>query len=95
MKSKKTSCCQHLSVCSFAIAIGVCWGLGMFLTAILAMLFGLGVPFVDLFSSIYIGFSASIAGAFLGLFWGFLDGFVGGAIIAFVYNYCCSKCRSK
>ncbi len=94
MKNKKAFCCQnHLKVCNFGIAIGITWGVGMFLTAIIAMLFGLAVPFVELFSSIYLGFSVSILGAFLGLFWGFIDGFVGGAMIALIYNFFCCKCQ--
>lgn len=87
-----------LSVCGFGTAFGVIWGLSMLLLAWLAASFDLGLPLVDLFGSLYVGFSADFGGAFIGLGWGLLDGFIFGALLAVVYNlsvcYCkCPYCK--
>lgn len=92
MENGKNSCCSKLSVCNLGMAVGITWALTMFLCALLTMFFGIASPFVDIFSSIYWGFDATIIGAILGLFWGFIDGFIGGALVAFFYNLCACKC---
>src|SRR5579862_9221494 len=94
------SCCSKLSVCNLGSALGIVWGLSMFLLAILTMLFGVASPFVDIFSSLYWGYDATPMGAILGLIWGFIDGFIMGALIAFFYNLCacrcpCSSCKAN
>jgi hypothetical protein len=48
--------------------------------------FGWGIKWVEIISSLYIGFKPSILGAIIGAIWGFVDGAIGGAIIALVYN---------
>lgn len=95
MKSDKScgvSGCGKLSVCNFAMALGIVWGLSMFLCALLSMTNGMAMPIVEVFSSIYLGFEPSFLGALMGLFWGFIDGFVFGGLLAFFYNYCSCKC---
>ncbi|VVB85336.1 Uncharacterised protein [uncultured archaeon] len=51
-----------------------------------ASIFGWGTKFVDVMSSVYIGFTPSFLGGIIGAVEGFFDGAIGGAIIAFVYN---------
>lgn len=92
MDNRKKCYCGSLSICNLGMAIGVVWGLSMFLVTILTMAYGIGSPFVDIFSSIYWGLDASLLGSVFGLFWGFVDGFIGGALIAIVYNFCAARC---
>ncbi len=95
MDHDKKSCCSKLSVCNLGTAIGLVWGLSMFIGAILTSLAGLASPFVDIYSSIYLGYDATIIGAVIGLIWGFIHGFIVGALIAFFYNYCACRCPCK
>lgn len=92
MKNGDHVCCSKLSVCNLATAVGIVWGLAMFFCALLTMLFGIGSPFVDIFSSIYWGLDSTIIGALLGLLWGFIGGFLFGGLVAFFYNYCAANC---
>lgn len=100
MRKNDNTCCTKLSVCNLGLAVGLVWGLAMFVTVYLSIWFGLGIPFVEIFSTIYIGYDFTPVGSLLGLFWGFLDGFIGGALIAFFYNLfscCCpyKSCKTK
>lgn len=83
---------NKLSICNLGMALGIVWGLIMFLAAILSFFFGIGMPIVEIFGTIYWGFDASLIGAVLGLLWGFIAGFIIGALVAFFYNYCATKC---
>ncbi len=67
------------------IATGVFWAICVFVAGIFAMS-GWGVALVTALASLYIGYSASILGAFIGAVWAFIDGFVAGFIIAWIYN---------
>lgn len=66
-------------------AIGVLWALYVFCLGICAM-FGWGSALIAPFASLYIGYSASIAGAIIGGIWAFCDGFIAGYVIAWIYN---------
>ena len=74
--------CQPLAL---GIAIGVLWALYVGCVGITAM-FGWGTGLIAPLASLYIGYSASVIGAFIGAVWAFFDGFVAGIIIAWVYN---------
>lgn len=75
-----------LGVISFGLAIGTTWGVFVFILGIMAALFGWGVEAAQILSSIYIGFSPTIAGTFAGAVWGFVDGLIAGVMIAWLYN---------
>jgi hypothetical protein len=47
---------------------------------------GLDCSFMENFSTIYIGYSVSWAGAVVGALWGFVDGLIGGLAFAWLYN---------
>ena len=66
---------------AFGMAMGVLWAFSMFLMGMLAMFGNWGVPFVELFSSFYIGYSATFMGSIIGAVWGFADGFIGGFLL--------------
>lgn len=92
MDQDKKLCSTRLSVCNLGAAVGITWGLMMFVVSFLTMLFGIGSPFVDIFSSIYWGFDATVIGSLVGFFWGLVFGYIFGALVAFFYNYCSCKC---
>lgn len=74
--------CQPIAL---GVAIGVLWALYVGGLGITAM-FNWGTALVTPLASLYIGYSASIAGAVIGAIWAFFDGFVAGAVIAWIYN---------
>jgi hypothetical protein len=76
---------DKLRVKKVALAAGITWGIYMLLCGWTAI-FGWGDSIVGVFSSIYLGYSASFLGGILGGIWGFFDGLIAGAIFAFVYN---------
>ena len=89
-KRKKTTALSTSSTCklntkAFALAGGILWAVVCFVLAILAM-YGYGIPMINLFESVYIGFAISWKGAFIGAIWGFVDAFIGCYIFAWLYN---------
>ncbi len=82
---------ERLSVRGLALGIGVSWGVCMLLTGWAAAVLGWGLGFVDVMSSVYIGFKPGFLGGVIGGVWGFADGAIGGAIIALIYNLVSSK----
>lgn len=100
MKKKgNTANVNRLSKMAFGLSLGTIWGLSMFVMAILASCCKYGVGFVKGVGHLYIGYEASVGGAFIGLIWGFFDFFIFGFLIALLYNWfccCCSKyCKYK
>lgn len=89
---KCCNCTTRLSICNLGMSLGIVWALAVFGTALLNIFMGIGMPFMHLFGSIYVGFESTILGAIFGLIWGFIHGFVGGALIAWLYNWCSCKC---
>jgi len=89
--SGKSSC---VSILGLSLGVGVSWGVGVFILAMMSWQFGWGDKMMDVLASIYVGYGASLMGALKGLLWGFADGFIGGFIIAIVHNMvaCCSRC---
>jgi len=67
------------------IAAGIVWGFACFITGLLANT-GIGLGFVNVMASIYIGYQPGILGAILGLIYGFCDGFTGGFAVSWFYN---------
>lgn len=76
---------EKIDVKALAIGLGLSWGLGMLLVGEAAA-FGWGGKFVDVISSVYIGFAPTLLGGVIGGIWGFFDGAIGGALIALFYN---------
>lgn len=75
-----------LNVGSFGIAIGAALGIFMFLLGLSSWLFNLGSQWVNLISSVYVGFDYGFFGSILGAIYGFIDGFLFGIIASLVYN---------
>ena len=76
---------------ALAIVLGVTWGIALFLVGIIGAFCEYGHAFIDIFSSVYIGFKATFLGSIIGLLYGLLDGFVGGLLIGSLYNFIVGK----
>lgn len=90
MQNKK---CGYLSPKALAIAVGGLWGayvfsLGLILTASPNVkFFWVSKEFLEILTTLYPGYSATVLGSFIGLFWALVCGALGGAIIAWVHNF--------
>ncbi len=76
---------EKLNVKALAVGLGASWGVCMLFVGWVSI-FGWGTKFVEMMSSVYIGFTPTFLGGIIGAVWGFIDGAIGGAIIAVVYN---------
>ena len=76
----------QLGIISFGLAVGITAGIFAFVIGMSAGLFGWGWTFVEVMSSLLIGYMPTIVGSITGAVWAFVDGFIAGVIIAFLYN---------
>ena len=76
----------------FGLAIGIVWGLWVFLAALLCR--G-NVAMVSSMGSIYLGYGPTFMGSLIGGLWGLLHGFVAGFLIAWIYNTMCRCCKCR
>ncbi len=94
-----TNNCGKLHSVAFGLALGIVWGVGLFLTGLLAAATDWGDHFVQVMGSAYIGYGPTFLGAVIGGAWGFLDLFIAGALIAWLYNVisscCCKVCGDR
>ncbi|MFQ5990001.1 MAG: bacteriophage holin [Candidatus Methylomirabilales bacterium] len=81
---------MELNVKALAVALGVSWSV-LILFSGWASIFGWGTRFVEIMSSLYIGFAPTFLGGLIGAAWGFIDGAIGGAVVALIYNAMVSK----
>lgn len=65
---------------------GILWGLCMFLMTNLAVGTGYGKELLNVFASIYPGYTITILGSLVGLVYGFIDAFIALYIFAWLYN---------
>lgn len=76
----------RLNAKALGLSLGIIWGLGAFLLAILSLAFNWGTKFVELLSSMYIGYDSTIRGSLIGAAWGFVDAGIAGVLTAWLYN---------
>jgi hypothetical protein len=77
---------MRLDVKAFALACGLCLGLGLFLLTWWVILFDGASDYPTFVGRIYRGYALTPVGSVYGLVWGLADGVVGGAIFAWLYN---------
>jgi len=77
---------MKLHAVKLGVALGIVWAAVCFIMSFTAMWWGWCDAMVELMASIYIGYSATVLGAFIGLVWAFADAFIGGFVIAWLYN---------
>lgn len=76
---------QKLNKTALGLALGICWGASIVITTLWVMIAG-GEEILGFLSRFYVGYSVSVAGAFLGAIYGFIDGFIYGFFLAWFYN---------
>ena len=72
------------------LAVGFGWSVACIIFGITSMM-NWGVDFVQVMSSIYIGYRPGIFGAIIGGIWGCGGGAIYGLLIGFFYNFCIEK----
>ena len=78
---------NQLHALAAALSVGLVWAVGLFIWTLCSVRTGYGTEMLELMSTVYIGYTVTVKGAFVGLVWGFLDGFIGTFIAAKVYNF--------
>ncbi len=78
---------NQLHALAAALSVGLVWAVGLFIWTLCSVRTGYGAEMLELMSTVYIGYTVTVKGAFVGLVWGFLDGFIGTFIAVKVYNF--------
>ena len=76
---------MRLHPTALGLALGILWGVSLFLATAWTVLSG-GGEHLELLGKFYLGYGVSWAGAIIGFVWGFIDGFIGGWLLAWLYN---------
>lgn len=84
-KSKKVRK-MRFNIKHLSLAVACVWALGQIVAGWGAAICGWGEQYVQVMSSLYIGYRPSFWGAILGGIWAFVDGAIFGAIFAYIYN---------
>lgn len=71
---------------SFGLALGVFWGVTLFILGLIAHHYMYGKAFIDAMGHLYLGYGPTYMGSVIGGLIGFVDAFIGGFIIAWLYN---------
>ena len=71
---------------ALGLTLGIVWGMAMLLLGLIAMFSNRGTAWIELMSSLYIGYKATLLGSIIGGAWGFVDACIGGIIVAWLYN---------
>jgi hypothetical protein len=77
---------MRLNVKAFALTAGILSGGAVCLVTLWLLTFGYQGEMIRVLDHVYLGYTYSVAGAFVGLLWGFVDGLIGGALFAWLYN---------
>jgi len=92
MNTSSTCTFAKLSVCGLGIALGLTWGLAVLILGVLALYWKIGIAWVNVLSSIYVGFDVTLKGIIAGTLWATIDAFILGVVIALIYNLCVKRC---
>ncbi|HJN62760.1 MAG TPA: bacteriophage holin [Candidatus Paceibacterota bacterium] len=76
---------RKFHVNAFGLALGLLWAGGVFVLGLLVS-FGHGEMFMELISSFYPGYEATLTGSVIGAVWAFVNAYIGGVIFAWLYN---------
>ncbi len=77
---------MKLEVKRFAVAVGVWWGVALFVVTLISLANGYASDFLKIVEGIYPGYTVSALGSVIGLVYGFVDGFVGTYLLWWVYS---------
>lgn len=96
MNKCDTGCGCHLKPVALGLALGVLWGLSVFIMGLAAHFTGFGEAFVTNVGTMYMQwYGPTVMGSILGGFIGFAHGFIKGLLIGWLYNAfscCCKHC---
>jgi hypothetical protein len=86
---------MKLNVKSFALSVGLVWGLNWFLLTWFMIIFD-GISYeMTIIGRMYRGFTVSPVGSLIALLWGFFDGFLLGLLISLIYNKLLPRFKQK
>jgi hypothetical protein len=71
---------------ALALALGIVWGVILFLVTNINLLQGSQGEHLSRLSMIYVGYTFSFVGSIVGLVWGFVSMFIVGWFLAWLYN---------
>lgn len=77
---------ETLSLFRFGTALGLTWGGLLLLIAVLSRVTGLGIEFIRITGSIFLGYGPGPLGGIIGGVWGCCVGFALGVSMAWIYN---------
>jgi hypothetical protein len=77
---------MKLNVKALALASGLLWGGTVCVATLWLIALGHQGTMIRQLDHFYLGYTFSVAGAFVGLVYGFVDGAIGGALLAWLYN---------
>jgi hypothetical protein len=80
---------MKLNIKALALAAGILWGAGMFLTGIANMMYpDYAVKLLEVMASIYPGYQpfTGFSSVIIGAMYGFVDAGIAAAIFAWIYN---------
>ncbi|MEK6887641.1 MAG: bacteriophage holin [Candidatus Aenigmatarchaeota archaeon] len=78
---------EKLNAKNLGLAGGILWGLVIFVLTLISVPTGYATQYLNVLSSIYIGYSVSLVGSVIGMIHGFICGFVGLYLLAWLYNW--------
>lgn len=79
----------------FALSLGILWSLTLVVMGMASYLFGYATPFLEMWSSVYIGLEPTPVGIMKGALMGFIDLGTSGLCLAFMYNAFCRLIYKK
>lgn len=77
---------NKLNIKALGLSLGIVGAVYMLFLGLAATYLNWGNSMLDVVSTLYIGYKATLAGSIIGAVWGFIDGFICGVLIAFFYN---------
>ena len=84
---------KKVSPLAAALAVGIYFGVWLFLIGLIARLTWYCRVFVALFGTFYIGYTYTFLGSLVGIVRGFVDGFIGTYIVVRLYNMISKKLK--
>ena len=79
---------MKLNMWAFSSALGLCWGIAIFIVTWWVILLGGGATGdPTLLGRVYFGYTLSPLGSVIGLAWGAVTAFISGVIFCWLYNF--------
>jgi len=78
---------------SFALSLGCIWGFAQLIVGWFGAA-GWGNDYIDVMSSLYLGYDSTFFGGIVGGIWGFVIGVIFGAVFAYLYDLFSGKIKT-